>query len=152
MGRDEVLGTWELVSYTVRHGLSGAVIHPLSPDATGLLIYTADGYMSVQLMRPGRPEFDQPDTDGGTTEQAAAAAMGYLAYGGPFEVDEHTGVLRHEVNVSLLPNWLNQTQLRNGALDGNHLTLTGTSTSNDDTTTAATLVWRRAQEHPSRSR
>jgi hypothetical protein len=63
----------------------------LGPDALGLIMYTTDGYMSAQLMRRDRPAFDRPESDGGTPEQSAAAAAGYLAYSGPFEVDESTG-------------------------------------------------------------
>lgn len=143
MRRDDVVGTWELTSYTQRGGNSGSTVHPFGEDATGLLIYSADGYMSVQLMRAGRPLFDRPDTDGASAEQAAEAVTGYLAYCGPFDVVEATGALRHDVSVSLLPNWVDHPLLRDSALEGNRLTLTGTSTSADGTTTVSTLVWTR---------
>ncbi|KZS58429.1 lipocalin-like domain-containing protein [Mycobacterium ostraviense] len=48
----------------------------------GLIIYTPDGYMSAQIQSSGRPDYDRPVASGGTTEQAAAAAPGYLAYSG----------------------------------------------------------------------
>jgi hypothetical protein len=146
MLRNEVLGTWELVYYTEQDDQGGPVTYPLGPDALGLIIYTPDGYMSAQLMRRGRPDFDRPDTSGGTTEQAAAAAFGYLAYSGPFEVDEKTGILHHEVKVSLLPNWLNHPQLRQSKLDGNHLTLSATTFA-DGAKTVSTLLWKRAPKH-----
>jgi Lipocalin-like domain len=75
-------------------------------------MYTNDGYMSAQLMRPERPAYDQPYTAGATTAQAAAAAAGYLSYSGPYDVDESTHVVHHHVAVSLLPNWLETVQLR----------------------------------------
>jgi hypothetical protein len=115
----------------------------------GLIMYTADGYMSAQIMRPDRPAFDRPDTGGGTPEQAAAAAAGYLAYSGPFTVDENTGVLHHQPRVSLLPNWLNLTQLRHSTLDGDHLTLSAITTAPAGVETISTLVWKRAPKHPS---
>ena len=65
--------------------------------------------------------------NGATPEQRAAAAAGYVAYSGPFAVDELTGVLHHQVTVSLIPNWLNHTQLRHSTLDGDHLTLSATT-------------------------
>src|ERR1700737_2121393 len=123
MLRNAVLGALELVSYIAQDDHGGPITYPLGPDALGLIMYTADGYMSAQLMRRDRPAFDRPETDGGTPEQAAAAAAGYLAYSGPFTVDENTGVLHHQPRVSLLPNWLNLTQLRHSTLDGDHLTL-----------------------------
>ena len=53
----------------------------------------------------------RPVASGGTTEQAAAAALGYLAYAGDF-VDESTGDVRHEAKLSLVPNYLGQFHLR----------------------------------------
>src|SRR5712671_1987362 len=96
MLHDAVVGTWELVSYTEVDNDGGPSTHPLGPDALGLIMYTTDGYMSAQIMRPDRPAYDRPETGGGTPEQAEAAAAGYLAYSGPFSVDENTGVLHHQ--------------------------------------------------------
>jgi hypothetical protein len=147
MLRNAILGTWELVSYIAQDNHGGPITYPLGADALGLIMYTADGYMSAQLMRRHRPAFDRPESDGGTPEQAAAAAAGYLAYSGPFEVDESTGVVHHEVRVSLLPNWLNGTQLRQSKLDGDHLTLSAITAAPDDAETISTLVWKRTPEH-----
>ncbi|MCW2652372.1 MAG: hypothetical protein JWR32_3348, partial [Mycobacterium sp.] len=116
--------------------------------ALGLIMYTGDGYMSAQIMRPDRPAYDRPETAGGTPEQAEAAAAGYLAYSGPFTVDEYTGVLHHQPRVSLLPNWLNLTQLRHSTLDGDHLTLSAITEAPDGAETISTLVWKRAPKHP----
>jgi Lipocalin-like domain len=141
---DEIVGTWRLVSYTAQDDRGGPVRYPLGPDAVGLIMYTHDGYMSAQLMRRDRPDYDLPGTP--TTEQAATAAAGYLAYGGPYQVDESTGVVHHEVAVSLLPNWLNTAQLRDGALAGDRLTLAADLPA-DEVTIRATLVWARAPRH-----
>jgi Lipocalin-like domain len=144
MLRTEVLGSWELVSYTAQDNHGGPITHPLGRDARGLIMYTADGYMSAQIMRPDRPAYDRPETDGGTPEQAEAAAAGYLAYSGPYTVDETTGVLHHHPWVSLLPNWLNLTQLRHSKLDGDRLTLSAITEAPDGAETISTLVWKRA--------
>jgi hypothetical protein len=50
--------------------------------------------------------------------------------------------------VSLLPNWLNGTQLRQSKLDGDHLTLSATTAAPDGIETVSTLLWKRAPEHP----
>lgn len=83
MSRKAIQGMWELVSYTAQDNHGGPITYPLGPDALGLIMYTGDGYMSAQLMRRGRPAFDRPESDGGTAEQTAAAAAGYLAYSAP---------------------------------------------------------------------
>jgi hypothetical protein len=41
-----------------------------------------------------------------------------MAYSGPYQVDERTGAVRHYLKVSLLPNWLNSTQVRCNWLAG----------------------------------
>jgi hypothetical protein len=110
--RADILGAWVLVSWTAE--VDGGVSTPLGPDPVGSIIYTPDGYMSAQLMRRDRPAYRRADIDGGTTEQTVAAASGYLAYSGPYTLDESTGAVYHHVGVSLLPNWLGGTQVRQG--------------------------------------
>ena len=85
MLREKIVGAWRLVSYVEQDDRGGPVTFPLGRDAVGLIMYTPDGYMSAQLMRSGRHGYDEPDIDGGTVQQAAAAAEGYLAYSGPYE-------------------------------------------------------------------
>lgn len=146
MLRDEILGTWRLVSCVLQDDQGGPVSYPLGPDAAGLIMYTADGYMSAQLMRPGRPDYDFPDATGATAAAAATAALGYLAYSGAYEVDEATGVIHHEVAVSLQPNWLNTAQLRRSTLDGDRLALSAEAPDYEGMK-RATLVWARASSH-----
>ena len=147
MLRAAVLGAWELESYTEADGSGRSPVHPLGEDATGLIIYTNDGYMSAQLMSADRPLFDESNPIGGTTRQTLDAARGYLAYSGPFWVDESASVLHHDVRVSLLPNWLGVTQIRSAQLVDDRLTLSLRSAL-DGVERTSTLVWRRAQPNP----
>jgi hypothetical protein len=146
MLREKILGTWRLVSYVEQDNHGGLVTFPLGRDAVGLIMYTTDGYMSAQLMRSGRHDYDQPDIGGGTIQQAAAAAEGYLAYSGPYDVDEATSVVHHRVAVSLLPNWLDTLQIRHGSLKDNQLTLVAEIPSGA-AVIRSTLVWARAPGH-----
>jgi len=139
--RDAVLGAWELVSYTIEDSPSGDTTYPLGRHPVGLIMYTDDGYMSAQLMRPDRFTADAPQ---GTAAADSAFATGYLAYSGPFHVDEATGTLYHQVRVSLYPEWLGSTQLRCSHLEDDVLTLSGSNTSDDGVTSTHTLHWKRA--------
>jgi len=56
--------------------------YPLGEDATGFLLYTADGFMSVQIMRPGRLRYRAGGLGDGTDAESAGAARGYVAYAG----------------------------------------------------------------------
>jgi lipocalin-like protein len=142
--RDAVVGAWELVSYTIEDSPGGDTTYPLGPNPVGLIMYTEDGYMSAQLMRPDRLATDPP---GATPAAESAFATGYLAYSGPFDVDEATGTLYHQVTVSLFPKWLGSTQLRCSHLEGDLLTLSGTNTLPNGATSTHTLLWKRAPRH-----
>jgi hypothetical protein len=143
ISRQEILGAWTLISYEVR-AIDGTLVeYPFGDDAQGFLIYTEDGYMSAQLMRRHRPPYDHPTSAGGTTEQSAAAARGYLAYSGPFDLDEATGIVRHHASVSLYPNWVGGDQIRPGDLRDGRLTLVADVKSESGSRARATLTWGR---------
>ncbi|TWI20328.1 lipocalin-like domain-containing protein [Sphingobacterium siyangense] len=120
--RDKLLGAWSLVSYEAKDE-SGNISYPMKNNCQGIIMYTADGYMSAQMMIPGRPAFKINDLSYATNEEFAAAASSYLAYSGPFYVDEDTQTLRHEMTISLFPNWLNQVQIRLVEIHGDKLHL-----------------------------
>jgi hypothetical protein len=143
MTRDAIIGAWRLASYTAES--DGDVSEPLGPEPVGIIMYTPDGYMSAQLMRHDRPAYDKAITGGGTSEQMAAAAAGYLCYSGPFTLDEEAGVVQHHVEVSLLPNWVGSVQIRQGRLDGDTLTLSADVQSRKGVSSTHVLVWRRAR-------
>lgn len=99
-------------------------------------------------MTRGRPVYDHPTAGGGSAGQAAAAASGYLAYSGPYSVDESTGDIHHQVTVSLLPNWLGHAQIRHSQLTGHQLTLSADTTLPNGATMLSTLLWTRASAGP----
>ena len=142
--RGELLGAWRLHSY-VSVGVDDVddVLFPLGDHPRGFIMYTADGYMSAQLMDPDRRLFAANDPHAAPPGELASAAAGYLSYSGPFTVDGD--VVSHHVEVSLLPNWVGGEQKRRATLHGDTLTLSpadpllmGGRLRN------ATLVWIRA--------
>jgi hypothetical protein len=138
--RDQIVGAWRLESYTTRNA-NGQVRAPLGPDADGFIIYTPDCYMSAQMMARSRPEYASDDWLQGAGEELRAAAAGYLAYSGPFSVDEEQRIVRHHIAVSLFPNWLGDVQVRRARLEGDILTL---SPEGQPGSEVHTIVWRRA--------
>ena len=121
--RERLVGSWRLISYEVRDADGELVGYPLGEDATGSLIYTADGLMSVQVMRPDRPRYQAGGIGDGTDAESAAAARGYVAYAGPYRV-ERDSVVVHEPEVSLFPNWVHATVVREVVLAEPRLELT----------------------------
>ena len=80
-----LLGVWSLVSYADEQSGREDTL-PFGPDPQGFLIYTPDGFVSAQLMRPDRPAFDSSDLHHGTPQEYEASGSGYIAYCGT-----HTG-------------------------------------------------------------
>ncbi|TGZ77673.1 hypothetical protein EX30DRAFT_180163 [Ascodesmis nigricans] len=124
--RNALIGAWELISYRCEPVQPGdETVYPMTRNATGIIMYTPDGYMSAQLMTPGTPKFADGDLSGGTTEELVSVAKNYLAYSGPFKVTEENGkpVLRHSMEVASFPNWLGNTQVRVAELEEDRLVL-----------------------------
>ena len=117
-----LLGVWSLVNYTDEQSGTEDTL-PFGPDPEGFLIYTADGFVSAQLMRTGRPAFHSSDWHDGTPEEYQASASGYIAYCGTFEVDEENATVTHIPSVSLLPNLIGERQCRSIDLEGDRLVL-----------------------------
>jgi Lipocalin-like domain len=131
--RDRLVGCWRLVDFTVTVDEDGEVDHPLGTHPLGTIMYTPDGYMSAQLARSGPYEHDQePDAY-------------YIAYSGPFDVDEEDGTVAHHVYVSVIPSWLGTTQFRRVEFgEAGTLVLSATEVGPPDGTVATTTItWSR---------
>lgn len=115
----ELAGVWRLVSFhTVdEHGAVGP--GPLGETPAGLLFYSADGHVAVHMM-------------------PAAGPPQYLSYAGTWHREGDRIV--HSLTIAAEPDWLGTDQSRQLRLDGDRLTLTGTSLSTPD---RRVLVWQR---------
>lgn len=120
MPEKDFVGTWRLISMEARSS-TGAVNYPLGQDGGGLIMYAADGYMSVVLYRADRERFGTPDIMAGTEAQLANAARSYVSYAGRYEV--HGDRVHHHVEASLFPDWVGTTQERIYSFEGARLTL-----------------------------
>lgn len=144
--RQQLIGTWRLVSYVERDADNGEENHPMGENPLGLIMYAPDGFMSVHLSTANRSLFQGDDPYRGTPEEYVQAASRYIAYSGPFHVDPQNGSLIHEMQVSLFPNWLGQRQVRLVRIDSDLLRLaTDTPMTFGGGRKTATLVWRRVQ-------
>jgi Lipocalin-like domain len=142
--QERLIGSWKLVSYEVRDDDCRGVIYPLGRDAKGYILYTLDGYLSAQIMRLNRSLFQTADPSGGTDAQSSLAARGYLAYSGPYHVEDDSVVV-HEAEVSLFPNRVNQNESHMTVLTGRRLELSKTTPVQfGQEQLTAVLVWERA--------
>jgi hypothetical protein len=142
MGKEDLIGTWHLVSSEFRHA-DGEVTYPIGKDAVGLLIYTTDGHMAVQLMRIDRPAFASDDVFQGTPEEIRAAYEGFTAYFGTYTVDDVAGTVTHHIRGHIFPNRNGSQVTREFTLVDQCLTLRA-SVRRDGRPLAALLIWARA--------
>jgi hypothetical protein len=68
----------------------------------------------------------------------------YIAYSGPYDVDETNEVVAHHVQVSVIPSWLGTTQLRLARFDGpDQLALSTSERRGNAVTSTTTISWTR---------
>lgn len=143
--RERLVGAWVLESYEACDP-DGSVHEPFGPDPVGLLVYGADGRMAVQAMDPRRPRWTRGAPEDQRRAERTAAADGYIAYAGRFELEDgEEPVVVHHVETSLVPNWVGRPQRRAVALDGDRLRLTAPALDVGGRAGVPVLTWRRAQ-------
>ncbi len=135
------VGTWRLVSWEVGQP-DGTVRYLFGRTVVGYLIYTADGYVSAEIMDPDRRQSDPtfpleiaaaqtlPDAD------RARAYSTYLSYCGTYSVKGNT--VTHHVKAGLIPSWTGSEQSREFRFESGRLIL-GSGRQK--------LTWERAPKH-----
>jgi Lipocalin-like domain len=143
--RSALVGAWRLVSCVETDVATGEEYRPMGDAPEGLILYTQDGYMSAQLSAAGRRGFASGDMYTGTPAEYVEAGASYLAYSGPYRVDEVKRIVEHEMFVSLFPNWKGQRQARIVKLDADELRLSPDQPHLfNGSLKSAEIVWRRA--------
>jgi signal transduction histidine kinase len=137
MLREKLIGAWNLVSIVHCPVDGSESVHIMGEKPAGIILYTPDGYVSAQLMRE--------DYAGGSSHDPESSGLTYIAYSGPFRVDEDTQTIMHSMFVSLNPNWQGQTQPRIADLDGTILRLSGPAEI-DGRMGEAVVTWERTDE------
>jgi hypothetical protein len=148
ISKAQLEGTWQLESWAVGYSDRDNLTYPYGEDPQGLLLYTADGWMSASISRSDRALLP-PDVSFRKLEESvrAAAFTSYFHYAGRYRVVE--GDVIHYVTQSLNPNFPGTEQLRHAELDGQTLVLSGKDQVGE-ITRFHSLVWHRleaTQEH-----
>jgi hypothetical protein len=139
---EQLLGTWRLVSYYIE-GVDGSVVYPMGQEAVGFIMYLPDGFMSANLMVPGRSPYTGGMAGTATQAELAVAASGYFGYAGRYEVDEATKGVRHHIEIALAPNLVGSSQFRHVRFEGRRLMLRGDPTSIGGRMAAHVITWER---------
>src|SRR4030095_4434307 len=89
--RDRMVGTWTLVSWGTLSG-DVEVPVPMGKGGTGIITYSPDGYVCVNIMGPNRPKLANPEFMAGSVDEKAAAFEKIIGYCGPYGVNEPDSV------------------------------------------------------------
>jgi Lipocalin-like domain len=130
-----LVGTWQLERWELVYQDGRPPECPLGADATGFLIYTADGYVSASLARSGRAPLEASEAG------KAQAFDAYFGYAGRYDVRD--GTIVHRIALAPNPGLTGVETLRHAQLEAGRLILTG-----PDFAAASPrshrIVWRRA--------
>jgi len=131
-----LVGTWRLVQFEDVENAAGMrdpAGQPVSrygEKPLGLFIYTADGYVAIQIANIANPkcvfkvdERDHLDVPVCTPEQRESLLNGYIAYWGTYTVDLAAGVVVHHVTSDLGIGYAGTDQRRPFRLQGDRLVL-----------------------------
>jgi hypothetical protein len=131
--RDGLVGVWRLVRIEYS-GPRGSTVDPFyRAGSTGLLIYDSSGWMSVDIVAPGRRAFEvpaqrlSPHADRNLAALKAAAFDGYYAYDGTWDFNAETSELVHHVVRSLLPAESGVTYTQKASLEAGRLVFSNRS-------------------------
>lgn len=140
-------GTWHLVRWEIAYSDGRPPSLPFGEGATGLIQYTADGWMSACIARSGRQPLSSESVRSAPEAERLAAFESYFQYAGRYEIRESQGRRQvvHSVTHSLNPGFVGTQQARNMtcAPDGG-LTLSASDTvPGTDIARHHRLIWSR---------
>ncbi|TDS13052.1 lipocalin-like domain-containing protein [Sphingobacterium paludis] len=124
--KNELVGTWKLLSYIEVPIAGDDSLFPMGKTPYGLLMYTTDGYMSVQISKDNRLPYKSDDKLLASPEEMTSSLQGYIAFCGKFKVDNSSAIVTYTVESSLFPNWKNKIQRRKIDFEGDILYLKST--------------------------
>ena len=115
-----LVGAWQLARWFITYE-DGSITEPLGPDAEGLLVYTADGWMSASIMAAGRARLSRGNPRAAPVAERAAAFDTFFGYCCRWRVVGQA--VEHRVTISHNPALVGTVQVRNIDMKGRLLTL-----------------------------
>ena len=115
-----ITGTWALTG-AERLLPDGTRVSDYGPNPHGLVIFTGDGYYSVQIYRAERKKFSSGDKLKGTPEEYKDASLSMSVHFGRYTIDEAKGTITFHIDRAGFPDWDDTTQVRAYELKGDEL-------------------------------
>ena len=115
-----IVGTWVLTGAD-KLLPDGKRVPDYGPNPHGLVIFTADGYYSVQIYRAERVKFASGDKFKGTPEEYKEASLSTSVHYGRYSVDPVKHAITFKIDRSSVPNLDDTTAVRPFELKGDEL-------------------------------
>jgi Lipocalin-like domain len=150
--RSNLIGVWELESLQDQRP-GGDVLDWMGKKPSGVLTYSPDGRMTIQIVRDPRPVAGGPmwSSDGHNLLPSASANdirdayNGYYAYFGTWDLDERAYTVTHHVRASLCSMEVGSDYVRPYELSAGQLRFRYPVSAPDGERRTRVLVWRRAE-------
>jgi hypothetical protein len=115
-----LVGTWRLVTY-VDTPAGEAPVLAFGAEPIGLFIFTADGHVSISIMR------NPPNSSAPTIDPNPDTCMPewFCAYFGTYDVDYQASTWTTHVRGGNIPTFLGTDQKRQFSIHGDRLTIAG---------------------------
>ena len=143
-----LLGSWHLVRWSIAYGDGRPPTLPYGEQATGLIVYSSDGFMSACIAAAGRVPLSSASVRSAPAAERLAAFESYFQYAGSYELRRSAAGLLvvHRVSHSLNPNFVGSEQVRMVEFDADGvLTLSASDTlPNSPVARHHRLMWKRA--------
>jgi Lipocalin-like domain len=123
--RDKILGSWQMVSWTIKDLSTGQISPALGDNPVGYITYTPEGRVMVLVLRGYRRK---PAALVPTDAEKVALYDSMFAYAGTYSVDDEK--VLHHIDMSWNEAWTGTTQVRFLRLHGDMLTYTSSPAPN----------------------
>jgi hypothetical protein len=137
MPKDEIVGTWKLVSASSTLSNRERNESPYGTSPSGFLTYTAEGRVTAVISFDGR----KPLSAVARAEEHAEAFKTFLAYAGRYTIG--AGQITHHIEVSSIQNYVNKDLIRTLKLEGDRLVLTAPPSPVNGKIQSVELIWQR---------
>ena len=145
--KGQIFGVWTVVS--VVNDVDGKKTEPYGANPKGHFIFTADGYFSINIIRPDRPKFVSNNRTTGTPEENKAAVQGSNSTFGTYQISSDGSITLHIVG-STFPNWDGTKQTHLAAIKGDEITWTNPTPSMGGNTAITLQRAKSGERYPQR--
>ena len=119
--KNEIIGSWKLLSYIEVPVGGEEYLFPLGTNPKGILIFSPDDYMSVQISVKNPIRYNSEDKFWVTDEKIIERAKQYIAFTGKYTTDNVLSHVIYHIETSLNPHWEGIKQVRKMDFEGDIL-------------------------------